>query len=114
MKNYIKNIKITLYFDEKPFSESFTILNKNTKRAQNYIERFKNSSDFDIFNCYKKPSNKKKTIFHYWKRRAKELDASIKIITFNCDFFTVAFEAKIENQTCLFVVTPTNNYVIDL
>ena len=114
MKNYIKNNKITLHFNETPFEESFKVLNKKTKKAQYYIERFKNSNDFDIYDCYGKPSDKKTFIFYYWKRRAKELGASIKIIGFNCNFFSIAFNGKIENKNLLFIATPSYNYVVIL
>ena len=114
MKNYIKDNRITLYFNETPYQERFTILNKNTKKAQNFIKRFKKSTDSSIFHCYTKPSDRKQFIFYYWERRAREFNTFVKILGYNCNFFTVAFQTEIECQTYLFIATPSYNYAIAL
>lgn len=114
MKSYIKDNKITMEFNEIPFQENFTVLNKNTKKAKNYIERFEKSYDFDIFDCYKKPSYTKQSEFFYWRKRAREFDSSIKIISFNSSYFSIGFETEIENQSYLLIATPFNNYAIVL
>lgn len=114
MKNYIKDNKVIIYFDETPFVESFKILNKNTEKAQNFIKKFVNSDIFKIDQCYNKYSNRKSFIYQYWKRFANSIKGNFKILSYNCNFFTIGICAEIDEKIYFLIATAFNNYAIIL
>lgn len=67
----------------------------NTKKGQYYYERYNRSTDFELFHCYNRPStNKTRADYLCREQMRKENGHSYKIISYNCNFFTVAWRTE--------------------
>ena len=84
-------------------------LNNNTKKAQAFINAYNRSSMYDLQDAYKKPSTRK-TRANYECRMMMESEGGhgYKIISYNSDFFTVAWIAG----NALRIETAYNSFVI--
>lgn len=93
-------------------------LNYNTKKAQYYINAWRNSTITDICQAYKKPSTRKCSAFaeiiHDYAKFPNA--AKLRIISSNTNFFSTAY-ALTDTEGCftaLIVNTPHNAYYIDM
>lgn len=67
----------------------------NTKKGQYYFERYNRSTDFELFQCYNKPSTAKTRADYLCRAQMIEEDGNgYKVISYNCNFFTVAWRTK--------------------
>ncbi len=91
-------------------------LNKNTKKAKEYINNFEKSNVYSIWQAYDKPSRNKARIFDEWQEIARQHNATnFKITTFSKFVFTLGFVTTNENgETVLNYITPSQNYQIVL
>ena len=84
-------------------------LNNNTKKAQAYIDAYKRSSIFNIYEAYAKPSTEKTRADYFCREQMqKEGGHGYKIIGYNCNFFTVAWIAG----DALRIETAYNSFII--
>ena len=84
-------------------------INNNTKKAQAYINAYKRSSIFDIYEAYANPSTAKtRADYNCRMMMQSEGGHDYKIISYNCNFFTVAWIAG----NALRIETACNSFVI--
>ena len=84
-------------------------LNNNTKKAQAFINAYKRSSIFDIYEAYANPSTAKtRADYNCRMMMQSEGGHNYKIIGYNCNFFTVAWIAGKD----LRIETACNSFVI--
>ena len=84
-------------------------INNNTKKAQAFINAYKRSSIFDIYEAYAKPStDKTRADYNCRMMMQEEGGHGYKIIGYNCNFFTVAWIARKD----LRIETACNSFVI--
>lgn len=83
---------------------------KNTsKKANNYICRYLNTTATTLRDCYSNYSYAKENAYLHCVSVMNELSGyNMRIISHNCNFFTVAFLIK----NGLVVITPYDKYVI--
>ena len=72
------------------------------------------SSDYtNIYKCYEKPSISKIAIWNKWITFAKDNNCkNVKIMSYNCHFFTIGMSVKIDGAVYLLVITPRHKYII--
>ena len=91
-------------------------LNRNTKKAQDLIERFC-SSEFDTLeHCYTSCSQAKHRAYYWCTNKCAEMDGwRFRIISFNMDTFTCGwlYEDKETGIIMLNVETYRNTYTIE-
>ena len=89
-------------------------LSANSKLGQRYVRAYERSVMCAIEDAYTKPSAAKQVVFKRCQQKCEaENGRRFRIISFNCQFFTVAFE--VENSfgaTGLRVITPCHDYLI--
>ena len=89
-------------------------LSANSKLGQRYVRAYETSVMCAIEDAYTKPSATKQAAFKRCQQKYEEENGRrFRIISFNCQFFTVAFE--VENSfgaTELRVITPCHDYLI--
>ena len=89
-------------------------LSANSKLGQRYVRAYEASVMCAIEDAYTKPSAVKQAAFKRCQQKCEEENGRrFRIIGFNCQFFTVAFE--VENSfgaTELRVITPYHDYLI--
>ena len=89
-------------------------LSANSKLGQRYVRAYETSTWHTLKDVYAKPSAAKQVAFKRCQQKCEEEDGRrFRIISFNCQFFTVAFE--VENSfgaTELRVITPYHDYLI--
>ena len=84
-------------------------INNNTKKAQTFINAYKRSSIFDIYEAYTKPStDKTRADYNCRMMMQSEGGHGYKIIGYNCNFFTVAWIAG----NALRIETACNSFII--
>lgn len=67
----------------------------NTKRGQAYIYRYNASNNTDLMQCYRNPSTAKTRADYFCRAQMIEEDGNgYKVISYNCNFFTVAWRTK--------------------
>ena len=89
-------------------------LSANSKRGQRYVRAYETSAMCAIEDAYAKPSAAKQVAFKLCQQKCEaENGHRFRIISFNCQFFTVAFEVKNSfGATELRVITPYHDYLI--
>ena len=89
-------------------------ISANSKLGQRYVRAYETSVMRAIEDAYTKPSAAKQAAFKRCQLKCEEENGGrLRIISFNCQFFTVAFE--VENSfgaTELRVITPYHDYLI--
>ena len=89
-------------------------ISANSKLGQRYIRAYETSTWHTLEDVYAKPSAAKQVAFKHCQQKCEaENGHRFRIISFNCQFFTVAFE--VENSfgaTELRVITPYHDYLI--
>ena len=89
-------------------------LSANSKLGQRYVRAYETSTWYTLKDAYTKPSAAKQAIFKRCQQKCEEENGHrFRITSFNCQFFTVAFE--VENSfgaTELRVITPYHDYLI--
>lgn len=111
MQVFIKNDEKELGIQEF----STTNLNKNTKKAQHFLQLYANAVKQTIYDCYKNPSHNKITIYNkliYFKIAIGGYNH--RIISFNAQFFTLAYRVLAVDGDYLIVDTPCYRYSIKL
>lgn len=91
-------------------------LNRNTKKAQDIIERFCSSKNFDLEDCYESCSQAKRSAYTRCLRKWVEMGGwRFRIISFNTMSFTCGwlYEDKETGATMLNVETYRNTYTIE-
>ena len=86
----------------------------NSKLGQRYVRAYETSVMCAIEDAYTKPSAAKQAAFKRCQLKCEEENGRrFRIISFNCQLFTVAFEVKNSfGATELRVITPYNDYLI--
>ena len=94
--------------------QGFTKLDKNTKKARNFIRNFVMSKHCTLLQTYDKASKDKIEIYEKWLNFYANIatSANFCIPTFNTYTFTIAF--TINKGAQLAYITPKNKYIIDL
>lgn len=92
------------------------VITVNRPNAKNrFIEAYKNSSMYDLFDCYTKPSKQKRNEFY---RCIEEQNADNgyngKILSYNTFLFTYGYKVIIKNELYLKVFTKNNIYLIKI
>ena len=89
-------------------------LSANSKLGQRYVRAYERSTWHTLKDVYAKPSAAKQAAFINCQLKCKEENGDrLRIISFNCQFFTVAFEVKNSfGATELRVITPYHDYLI--
>lgn len=89
-------------------------LSANSKRGQRYVRAYETSVMCAIEDAYTKPSAAKQAAFISCQQKCEEENGHrFRIISYNCQFFTVAFEVKNSfGATELRVITPYHDYLI--
>ena len=89
-------------------------LSANSKLGKKYVRAYETSTWHTLKDAYVKPSAAKQAAFKCCQqKREAENGKYLRIISANCQFFTVAFE--VENSlgaTELRVITPYHDYLI--
>lgn len=89
-------------------------LSANSKLGQRYVEAYEASTWHTLKEAYRKPSAAKQAAFKRCQQKCEaENGHRFRITSFNCQFFTVAFE--VENSfgaTGLRVITKYHDYLI--
>ena len=91
-------------------------LNRNTKKAQDLIERFYNSDICTLEECYGAFSSAKRKAFYECTNKCAEMDGwRFRIISFNTMSFTCGwlYEDKETGVIMLNVETYRNTYTIE-
>ena len=84
-------------------------INNNTKQAERYINAYKRSSIFDIYEAYDKPSTEKTRADYFCREQMqKEGGHGYKIISYN----TFQFSAAWISGNSLRIETACNSFVI--
>lgn len=84
-------------------------LNNNTKKAQAYINAYNRSSIFNLYEAYANPSTAKTRADYLCRVMMRSEDGhDYKIISYNCNFFTVAWIAGKD----LRIETAANSFII--
>ena len=88
-------------------------LNKNTQRAENWINAYFNSHYFSVNQFYKNCSSSKVQAERYCINRMHELNGhGYKVLGGNCFYFTCGYVDETENT--LYIETSDNTYKIPL
>lgn len=91
-------------------------LNRNTKKAQDLIERFYNSEFDTLEDCYKSCSDAKRIAYYYCLYKCSDMGGwGFRIISFNNMSFTCGwlYEDKETGVIMLNVETYRNTYTIE-
>lgn len=92
-------------------TENFELLTSSKSLA--YIYQYKYTNYTDIYKCYRNPSIYKIKIWTDWLLFAKQFNCkNVKILSYNCHFFTIGMTVKIDGAVYLLVITPRHNYII--
>lgn len=83
-------------------------INRNTKKAKQFIEAYINSNIYTLDDCYNSYSKAKSEIFNECENKARKDSAVLKIISYNCNFFSAAWHTS----EGLRIETPANSYLI--
>lgn len=84
-------------------------INNNTKQAKRYINAYNRSSMHDLQDAYRTPSTAKTRADYLCRVMMQSEDGhGYKIISYNCNFFTVAWIAGKD----LRIETAANSFVI--
>lgn len=94
-------------------------LNYNTKKAKEFVNAWKKSKKYTIYDAYEKPSSEKAKAYRKIIEEFNNTDNSttLKIIGHSVWYFTAAyalFEGYSDNYKALIVHTPKNVYYIEL
>ena len=86
----------------------------NSKLGQRYVEAYETSTWYTLKDAYVKPSAAKQAAFKRCQQKCEaENGDHLRVISANCQFFTVAFEVKNSfGATELCVITPYHDYLI--
>lgn len=91
-------------------------LNRNTKKAQDLIERFYNSETFNLEECYGTFSEAKRKAYYECTNKCAKMDGwRFRIISFNTMSFTCGwlYEDKETGVIMLNVETYRNTYTVE-
>lgn len=84
-------------------------INRNTKLARYYINRYIDSEYKTLNDCYKTYSEYKRRAYNYcYEQFKKDNGKEFRIISFNFNFFSIAYLTR----KGLIIETPTNSYII--
>ena len=68
-------------------------ISTTTKRGRAYMERYNRATITDLFQAYARPSvNKTRANYQCRQQMAQEEGHGYKIISYNCNFFSVAWQ----------------------
>lgn len=89
-------------------------LSANSKLGRYFVEAYHNSNRYTLEDVYDNPSAAKQAAFeHCLQQCAAENGNRLKVITANCQSFTVAFEVRnFFGATELRVITRCHDYLI--
>lgn len=83
-------------------------------RERAYYERYMRATKRTIFDAYKNPSEAKRGAWAHHYFDAPVNAECFAILSHNCDFFTMAYLAIINNIPAMVVITPYHKYSIRL
>ena len=84
------------------------------ERERAYYESYMRATHSTIFGAYKKPSKyKREAWLYHWTHSPRNAEC-FAILSYNCQFFTMAYLAIINNIPTMVVITPYNEYGIKL
>lgn len=91
-------------------------LNKNTKKAQNYIYNFETSRTYNLRQAYKtRASEEKERVFEKYLKECDSLGGySFKITSFCRFYVSFGFLVDEGEKTFLYYITPSQDYKIEL
>ena len=91
-------------------------INANSKLGQHFVKAYEASTWYTLKDVYVKPSAEKQAAFERCRQKCEaENGDGLKVISFNCNQFTVGFEVTTASgATELRVITRCYNYVIPL
>lgn len=90
-----------------------TKLNKNTKKASNWIKQYNNSFCYSVLNFYGNCSGRKEAIENDIIKKMNDNNCyGYKVLSGNCSFFTCAY--KNNDDSILYVETIGNTFEIEL
>lgn len=92
----------------------------NKKRVLGYYDLYKKTKNRDLYDCYKKPSQRKKDVMNYIFNYYYICDDGydFKIITYNTNFFTVGYlfdtidYFAMKKSTYFRIITPNHTTVL--
>lgn len=89
-------------------------LSANSKLGRHFVGAYRNSNWYTLEDVYDNPSTRKQAAFERCLQQcAAENGNRLKVITANCQFFTVAFEVRNSfGATELRVITRCHDYLI--
>lgn len=91
------------------------ILNKNTKKAQNFITNYENAKYTELNQIYKNYSTRKYNVFNQIKEAVKQRKGKgLKLISWNCQLFCCGYMIKKNKKNVLVYLTGFNQYLIEL
>ena len=92
---------------------NYTFLNYETKRAKRYLTMYDWSTDEDIYDAYKKPSDSKVSSFRNIKATMRDVDGyDMKITGAGSDYYSCAYKVKVDEGEFLVYETYANRYLI--
>ena len=87
----------------------------NSKLIVDAYYRYLKSNNNRLWDAYKKVSVAKVNAYEYCKNKKRELNGSyLKIISHNCQSFTVGFIGEIDNRNAFVYITKDNERFIYL
>lgn len=89
-------------------------ISANSKLGQYYVRAYEASTWYTLKDAYVKPSAEKQAAFECCCKKCEaENGGRLRVISANCQFFTVAFQVKNSfGATELRVITKCNDYLV--
>ena len=85
------------------------------KKVRDAYKAYKRSKLYSLEDCYERYSrNKDYEMQRIWNKFIKENGCSLKIISYNCHFFTVGYKVYKDGNWWFKWITPYNVYVMPL
>ena len=91
-------------------------LNKNTKKAKQYINNYNKSNKTTLRDCFKSWSNEKENIFNEYIAKCYNEDggSNFKIASYNHNVVVFGYIVEKDDKKYLYYITPSNDYIIEL
>ena len=83
-------------------------------RERAYYDSYMRATKRTIFGAYKNPSEAKREVWLYHWNDSPHSAECFAILSHNCQFFTMAYLAIINNVPTMVVITPSHKYGIKL
>ena len=89
------------------------VLTTKTKKGQNLLARARSNYGEDLSDVYGRYSSAKADAMKDCKKMSEEEDGDdFRIISFNTNFFSVAWDFIYDGKPAVHIITPANDYVV--